>query len=143
MRAHYAFGVLGLLLVGGVLNVQSRPAVDKSQLPATYVPSGESMYKEYCAACHGPEARGDGPFAPLLKMPPPNLTTLAKRHDGKFPYDYVSDILRFGARPNILHGSADMPTWGPIFQYIDKNNEAAVQQRIKNLSNYLASLQEK
>ena len=143
MRAYYYLGVLGLLFAGSVLNVQSRPAVDKSQLPATYVPSGESMYKEYCAACHGPEARGDGPFAPLLKMPPPNLTTLAKRHDGKFPYDYVSDILRFGARPNILHGSADMPTWGPIFQYIDKNNEAAVQQRIKNLSNYLASLQEK
>jgi hypothetical protein len=34
-----------------------------------------------------------------------------------------------------------MPTWGPIFLYLDKHNEAAAQQRIKNLRNYLASLQ--
>jgi hypothetical protein len=35
-----------------------------------------------------------------------------------------------------------MPTWGPIFQIIDRDNEQAVQQRIKNLCAYLASLQE-
>jgi mono/diheme cytochrome c family protein len=101
------------------------------------------MYKQYCAVCHGVEAKGDGPYAPMLKVPPPDLTTLTKRHDGKFPYDYVSNILRFGPGPTILHGTADMPAWGPIFQYLDKNNERAVEQRIKNLCDYLASLQEK
>ena len=35
-----------------------------------------------------------------------------------------------------------MPTWGPIFQYYDKQSERVVQQRIKNLCDYLASLQE-
>jgi mono/diheme cytochrome c family protein len=143
MHMRYTMIFAALLFVVPARVAQCRPAVDKSQLPSTYVPSGEAMYKEYCAACHGAEARGDGPFAALLKVPPPNLTTLARRHDGKFPYEYVSDILRFGPGPNILHGSADMPTWGPIFQYIDKSNEAAVKQRIKNLSDYLASLQEK
>jgi hypothetical protein len=111
-------------------------------LPSNYVPSGKVMYKEYCASCHGLAAKGQGPFAPLLKVPPADLTTLAKRHEGKFPYDYVTNILRFGPGPTILHGSADMPTWGPIFEYLDKSNEYAVKQRIKNLSNYLASLQE-
>jgi mono/diheme cytochrome c family protein len=101
------------------------------------------MYKQYCAVCHGDEGKGQGPFAPTLKVPPPDLTTLAKRHGGKFPYDYVSGVLLFGPGTTALHGSADMPTWGPIFQYFDKNNERAVQQRIKNLCNYLASLQEK
>lgn len=124
-----------------VVGARGRPAADDT-FPSNYVPSGKVMFKEYCASCHGIDAKGQGPFASMLKVPPANLTTLAKRHDGKFPYEYVSDILRFGPGPTILHGSADMPTWGPIFQYLDKNNERAVQQRIKNLCNYLASLQE-
>jgi len=73
------------------------------------------MYKQYCAVCHGVEAKGDGPYASMLKVPPPNLTTLANRREGKFPYDYVSDILRFGPDPTILHGSANMPAWVPSF----------------------------
>jgi hypothetical protein len=72
---------------------------------------------------------------------PPDLTLLAKRNMGKFPYEYVASVLRFGPGPS-AHGSSDMPTWGPVFQILDKDNEQAVQQRIRNLSNYLASLQE-
>jgi mono/diheme cytochrome c family protein len=117
-------------------------AVDKAA-PSKVIPSGKVMYKEYCAVCHGDEAKGDGPYASMLKVPPPDLTSLAKRHDGKFPYDYVSNILRFGPGPTILHGSPDMPAWGPIFQWFDKNDERAVVERIKNLCDYLASLQEK
>jgi mono/diheme cytochrome c family protein len=117
-------------------------AVDKAAL-SKVVPPGKVMYKEYYAVCHGDEAKGDGPYASMLKVPPPDLTTLAKRHDGKFPYDYVSNILRFGPGPTILHGSADMPAWGPIFQWFEKNDERAVEQRIKKLCDYLASLQEK
>ena len=131
-----------LLFIICVASAGGRSAADDT-LPPNYVPSGKAIYKEYCAACHGIAAKGQGPFAPVLKVPPADLTTLAKRHDGKFPYDYVSDILSFGPGPTILHGSADMPTWGPIFRYLDKNNELAVKQRIRNLCDYLASLQEK
>ncbi len=117
-------------------------AVDQTQFPLSYVPSGEQMYKQYCAACHGPDARGDGPLAPSLKTPPSDLTTLSKRHAGKFPYDYVSNVLKFG--PGLsAHGSSDMPTWGPLFRYVNKQNERVVQRRIKNLSDYLALLQGK
>ena len=113
------------------------------RLPLRAVPSGKALYFGYCSVCHGDGAKGDGPYASMLKVPPPNLTTLAKRHDGKFPYDYVSNVLRFGPSITNLHGSPDMPAWGPIFQWFDKNNERVVEQRIKNLCNYLASLQEK
>jgi mono/diheme cytochrome c family protein len=141
MAMRYAIWFTTCLFIVCVSAAQSRPAGDDA-LPSNYVPSGQVMFKQYCAVCHGAAGKGDGPYAHMLKVPPANLTTLAKRHDGKFPYDYVSDILRFGPGPTILHGSSDMPTWGPIFQYLDKNNESAVQQRIKNLCNYLASLQE-
>jgi mono/diheme cytochrome c family protein len=137
----YAVWFATLLFVICLAAAQSSPAVDDT-LPSNYVPSGKAMFKQYCASCHGIDGKGQGPLASMLKVPPANLTTLAKRHEGKFPYDYVSDILRFGPGPSILHGSSDMPTWGPIFQYFDKNDERAVQQRIKNLCNYLASLQE-
>ncbi len=61
---------------------------------------------------------------------------------GKFPEDYVAEILRFG-KPFQAHGSSDMPVWGPIFGARDKFNEVAVRQRIKNLCEYLKTLQEK
>jgi len=67
---------------------------------------------------------------------------LAKRHGGKFPYEYVSDVLRFGTRI-LSHGSSDMPIWGPIFGSLDNYDEVAVRKRIKDLSDYLASLQQK
>jgi mono/diheme cytochrome c family protein len=110
-------------------------------LPSNYVPSGKVMFQQYCATCHGTDAKGNGPLATLLKTPPANLTALSKRHAGKFPYEYVSSVLQFGPGPS-AHGSSDMPAWGPIFRYYDKQNERVVQQRIKNLSNYLASVQD-
>ena len=141
MRSIVLFGAL--LYVVSAVGAKRQSPVDQTQFPSTYVPSGETMYKQYCAACHGADGKGHGPAALMLKAPPADLTTLARRHDGKFPYDYVSGILRFGPGPTVLHGSADMPIWGPIFQYLDKNDERTVQHRIKNLCDYLASLQEK
>jgi mono/diheme cytochrome c family protein len=130
--------ILSLVTAAGA---KGRSPVEQTQFPSTYVPSGETMYKQYCSACHGVDGKGGGPVASVLKTPPPDLTTLAMRHGGKFPYDYVSSVLRFG--PGIsAHGSADMPTWGPIFNFLDKYNERSVQQRIDNLTGYLATLQE-
>jgi mono/diheme cytochrome c family protein len=136
----YAILLGTLLLASCVAGANSGPTVDDT-LPSNVVPSGKVMYKQYCSSCHGLDAMGDGPYASMLKVLPANLTTLAKRNDGKFPYEYVTNVLRFGPGPTILHGSADMPTWGPIFQYLDRQNELAVRARIKNLCNYLASLQ--
>ena len=134
--------LLCVLLVVVCAAAHQNPVVDKTQLPPTYVPSGKAMYKQYCAACHGTDAKGRGPVAASLNTRPSDLTALAKRHDGKFPYDYVASVLRFGPGFS-AHGSTDMPVWGPIFQYLDNYDESAVRQRIKNLCDYLESVQEK
>jgi mono/diheme cytochrome c family protein len=131
-----------MFLIAGATAAQNKPGLDRSPYPPTYVPSGQQMYKQFCTNCHGTDAKGDGPYASTLKQPPADLTTLAKRHGGKFPYEYVSSVLLFGPGTT-AHGTPDMPTWGPVFMFLDKHNEAAVRQRIKNLSNYLASVQEK
>ena len=131
-----------LLLPTGAAIAQTKATAAQDQLPANFVPTGRDMFKQYCAACHGLDAKGHGPASVSLKVTPANLTTLSKRHGGEFPYDLVTDVLRFG--PGIAaHGSSDMPTWGPIFQYMDNYNQTIVQKRIKNLCDYIASLQEK
>jgi mono/diheme cytochrome c family protein len=37
---------------------------------AASVTAGAATYKKYCAFCHGPEAKGNGPLAPKGSMPP-------------------------------------------------------------------------
>jgi mono/diheme cytochrome c family protein len=137
------YALVGTALVLAIFAVNARDygRPNQTQFPPGYTPTGQEMYQQFCAACHGADAKGNGPAASRLKTMPPDLTKLSRRNRGKFPDEYVSGVLRFGAGPS-AHGSSDMPTWGPIFQIIDKNNERAVQQRIKKLCAYLASLQE-
>jgi hypothetical protein len=73
---------------------------------------------------------------------PPDLTTLAQRHGGKFPDAYVMDVLRNGV---VLpaHGPPEMPTWGSDFRASDRLDETQVTLRIINLKNYIKSLQAK
>jgi mono/diheme cytochrome c family protein len=140
MRCIVLFGVL--MLAAAVAGAQNKPAENKVPERRAIGPSGKRTYLHYCASCHGVDARGNGPAAFVLKTTPPDLTTLAKRHGGKFPKEYVSEVLRFGTRI-LSHGSSDMPIWGPIFGSMESYNEAAVRKRLKDLSDYLASLQQK
>jgi mono/diheme cytochrome c family protein len=133
--------ILIVLAAAGSSTTYLRSAAAQDTLPPDFIPSGKDMFKQYCAPCHGLNAKGHGPARSALKVPAADLTTLSKRHGGEFPYDYVSNVLRFG--PGIAaHGSSDMPTWGSIFQYMDNYNRASVEKRIKNLCAYLAAIQE-
>ena len=113
-----AISVLGFLLGVGTaefLNIGTTEAIPQESpvqfLPA-YVSSGRQMFQDYCAACHGADGKGRGPIVPFFRALPPDLTTLAKRHDGTFPEAYVSTVLLFG-RGSRAHGPIDMPVWGP------------------------------
>jgi mono/diheme cytochrome c family protein len=131
-----------LLLMAFAASGQGKPPTYEVQAEMPNVASGKKTYEEYCARCHGVAAKGMGPAASELKTPPSDLTTLAQRHAGKFPEDYVAEIVRLG-KPIRAPGSSEMPAWGPVFNTRDKFNELAVRQRIKTLCAYLATLQEK
>jgi mono/diheme cytochrome c family protein len=115
--------------------------VKKEAIKPTSAASGSEMFNSYCAACHGKDAKGDGPAAASLKVAPANLTELAKKNNGKFPADHVSSTLRSGVSG--AHGSVDMPVWGPLFSRVSGNDDTIVQMRIANLVHYLESLQAK
>ncbi len=114
------------------------------RVPARYTSadSGQEMYVSYCAACHGRDGRGQGPAAPAIKSAPPDLTTLSRRNNGKFPADHVYSVL-VGKTELSAHGSADMPMWGPIFRRMGQGHVAEEQLRATNLTKYLESIQAK
>ncbi|MGA7853762.1 MAG: c-type cytochrome [Candidatus Acidiferrales bacterium] len=118
-------------------DAQAKKEPVKQAAPLT----GAGMFKDYCAVCHGKDGKGDGPAAPALKQTPANLTTLAKRHGGKFPDLYVQQVLRNGAKAP-AHGDAEMPVWGPLFRSMDAD-PAIMYVRISSLVNYIKSLQVK
>jgi len=113
-------------------------------VPAAYTDpsSGKEMYTQYCASCHGMDGKGDGPAAPALKMSATNLTTLAAKNGGTFPAAHIAAIIQ-GDSMTPAHGSKDMPVWGPIFRSMGGHSQAQVQLRIRNLTNYLESIQVK
>ena len=107
---------------------------------------GKAEYINSCAACHGPDAKGDGPMADVLMRRPPDLTVLAEKNGGEFPYNKVFAVIdgRFIV-PG--HGERDMPIWGRQFfeedakAYGPNGGEIVAQERIHELTNYLGSLQ--
>jgi hypothetical protein len=108
---------------------------------------GERDFINYCAACHGVGAKGDGTIGEYLTLAVPDLTELAKRNGGKFPEERVSEVID-GRVEVKVHGMRDMPVWGDWFDAeaaspdIDrKAREMIVNDRIASLVLYLKSIQ--
>lgn len=133
-----ALTLVGLTLRGSTSQQAPRQG-DQASVKAGPPMSGSDIFKWYCAACHGKNAKGNGPAASELKVPPPDLTTLAKRNKGKFPADYVTRVLMTG--PKSSHGSPEMPVWGPLFSELNAKGRVTVE--INNVVHYLETLQEK
>jgi mono/diheme cytochrome c family protein len=76
--------------------------------------TGAQLFETHCAVCHGRDATGSGPMAPILLVPPADLTTLVARYGGVFPLERVAARID-GRDPLVSHGS-DMPIWGGFFE---------------------------
>ncbi len=89
---------------------------------------GKKLYMNYCASCHGVDAKGRGPVSSSLKKQPTDLTKLQK--GPKFPTSEINRKIS-GSSLSPIHGKKDMPVWGLIFS----------QEDIMNLVKYLESIQ--
>ena len=104
---------------------------------------GRDLFEFYCSSCHGRDGKGGGHAASALKVPPPDLTTLAQRNHGTFPTDKVAAFIKGERRlSSPAHGSREMPVWGPIFKGLD-SRDAVNAARIENLVEYIESIQAK
>jgi mono/diheme cytochrome c family protein len=118
------------------------PKITKTSAKYTSPSSGKEMFDSYCASCHGENGKGNGPAAAAMKNGVPDLTGLAKSHDGKFPSFHVYEVIR-GDAAIPAHGSAEMPVWGPVLRRVAVSDNAQLQQRLQNLTDYVRSLQDK
>jgi mono/diheme cytochrome c family protein len=134
--------LFSIVAMGTAQDQQPKTTIKTAPIKPTAADSGATMYKEYCAACHGPNGKGNGPAASALKTAPPDLTMLAKTNGGQFPDMHVEEVLRGGANAP-AHGTVEMPLWGPLFSAVSSHDKAIVDLRVSNLTKYLESLQVK
>jgi mono/diheme cytochrome c family protein len=104
---------------------------------------GAALYEKSCAGCHGADATGNGPIAPVIGVRPPDLTRIAERRSGTFPELEIFRIID-GQADLSAHGPRHMPVWGYEFFGDDADDEVAhrqAQRKVERLVSYLRSIQ--
>jgi mono/diheme cytochrome c family protein len=120
---------------------------------------GKSEFQSSCASCHGTDGKGKGPVSEQLKVPPSDLTMLAKNNNGVFPTNAVYETI-YGSKTILAHGTREMPIWGERFNPIislphnvdpfywkmagpEQSPEVVVRKRILAVIDYLGRIQQK
>lgn len=136
----------GIALLCGIVAGQNKQSKKQAEAPDSVrlIDSiqGPNLYRAYCAVCHGPNARGDGPMAMFLKTTPSDLTRISTRNNGMFPLAKIRRIIAGEESLPSGHGTRQMPVWGPIFSQIAWDQDLG-RVRIDNLARYLETLQVK
>ncbi len=108
------------------------------------VNTGNTLFQRYCADCHGADARGGTADTMLETRRTPDLTQIAARNDGNFPFWGLYDIIS-GSELLPAHGRT-MPVWGQALGQspgTDEANSASVARgRILAIMAWLATIQE-
>lgn len=131
-----------LLLCAVTLSAQDKPSIRRTPVSSTSASSGEEMFTNYCAVCHGKDGKGGGPAARALVKQPPDLTQLSKNNGGKFPSTRVYTSVS-GEFDTPAHGSRDMPIWGKVFRDMSSGQDSLIKLRVANLTQYIEKLQQK
>ena len=106
--------------------------------------NGQELYGQLCAACHGPEGKGDGPAVPALNKPVPDLSMLAKDARGPLSHEEIENFIANRSRQ--AHGGVvEMPLWEREFQYVRADwsgtkHTAYARARIHELAEYVEEL---
>jgi mono/diheme cytochrome c family protein len=126
----------GLAILGVVVAwaIEPPPLIDSIH--------GDSLYKAYCASCHGVGGKGNGPMAAWLKVQPSDLTRIAARNGGDFPLTRVERVISGEQTLPSGHGTRLMPVWGPVFSQVTRDQDLG-RVRIDNLARFLRDIQSK
>ena len=75
----FAAAVLALVPVG--VAAADPPGIKWIAAPHVDSVNGDAIYAAYCAACHGPTGRGNGPAVKYLEVQVPDLTRICERDE--------------------------------------------------------------
>jgi len=138
MRQIELLGIVGIVML-------ATSATPTNAQHVTNMPSGQQLFQDHCATCHGTDGTGHGPMAEILKVPPADLTQIGARAGGAFPAARVAEIIRYGG--DIAgHGTAAMPVWGMVFSGEGgggKVGGAYSRRAVIELKDYLETMQKK
>ena len=127
------------LLIAATAAAQGPKVIKQTNAKSSAPWTGDSLYKEFCAVCHGIDAKGNGPAASALKVPPTDLTQFSRSNGSKY-----NDLKMRGIITNTdavgAHGNSEMPVWGDIFKSISANENFG-QMRVDALVKYLQTIQ--
>ena len=102
------FAALAALCFIPSLLGDDQPKIKRVSAHATASVDGQDLFREYCAVCHGNDAKGTGPAAAALKVKPADLTLISQKNGSKFPEIRVQRVIN-GEDEVLAHGSHDMP----------------------------------
>jgi len=136
--------MVGVIVLSVAASVHRGGALAAQTIRQQTAFDGSSMFKTYCATCHGVSAKGDGPFAAAMRRKPPDLTQLTKLNEGKFPAERVTKAIDGRDNKAAPHGPSDMPVWGDAFSRTTQDNDPdSVKQKIEALVMFVESIQER
>ncbi len=130
-----------LIVVICALGLVPAPSQNKTESPTVVEVEGSEIFRNHCAVCHGRDGRGRGPATIALKEPVPDLTQIARRNGGVFPAGQVKAVIN-GTLERSVHGSREMPIWGPIFHNFEWDQDLG-EVRLENVTEYIRSIQQK
>ncbi|PWR03708.1 cytochrome C [Meridianimarinicoccus roseus] len=135
-------GAAGIRAIAGGASLAIVLGVAACQAPVTGPQVARQDFADHCAACHGADARGNGPAAQGLAVQPPDLTTLSARNGGSFPLVEVMSQIDGYSR------GGTMPEFGA---YLLEDRQVLVEtapgvqtpapERLVLMARYLQSLQ--
>lgn len=121
-------------------------ALMASPLTAQSLEEGAAAFVNHCAGCHGDSAKGDGPMASLLRVPPADLTALARSNGGDFPL--VRVIERIDGTTEVQAHGGPMPVFGMLLQgpsavsVAADGREVVAPEEIVSIAEWLATVQD-
>ena len=138
MNSIHSMSLAALAVAGGIT----------CAVAAETPPISPTEFRITCAVCHGVNGKGDGILAEFLKVKPADLTVLAKKNGGEYPFLRVFQTID-GRTQVKAHGDRTMPVWGD--RYVAEANsppgtygsELMVRARTLELVYYIQSIQEK
>ena len=99
--------VIGFLAAQGVKDFNYYEPWMSQEFANASVDRGKTLYKEYCAQCHGFTGKGDGPAASSLE---PKPAIHANMPFDKLPIEYLYNVINHGGVA--IGKSPNMPYWG-------------------------------
>jgi len=134
--------ILALLFPAICLAQSQKPAAASDQDRPANPFAGAKIFQKHCAACHGTDGRGHGPATVSQKRALPDLTLIAQRNGGKFPYQRVRDRIEGKKSAPPAHSDLSMPTWGPTFHQVEADQDWG-EVRLDAITRHIESIQQK